>query len=423
MEREVSGYVGERDGEESMNNETMNNRHSPLSFLGQMPLSVKWGAGCYILMRTLLWGWGVIVVRVLPLPPAPPLYLPVVADPGGVLGVLLSPWNRWDVLWYIRIALEGYTVADARGAYNPLWGMSIGVLGRTLDGQYLLAGFVLTDLCALIFLIMLFEFAQREGYDGRRTVAMFLLYPMTFFVFLPYAEAMLLMWIAATLLALQGQRWGWVALFGSLAVLTKVMALALLIPVAWEWWKHRHNYSRWSVLWMGAPLLVEIGWISLRSLLLGTSWIDLNSSFGAASLILSPSYQTGFGATERLSWPGESLWLAFTAPWRLFPHAYTLTAIVHIPILLWVFYLTWRSWKRTRVAYTLYAVALIMTDLFIVVQDVPLQDAPRRWMMSLPLFLIASQSVSPQWKKVFIVGSMVVQLLLSALYVKWNVVG
>jgi hypothetical protein len=53
----------------------------------------------------------------------------------------------------------------------------------------------------------------------------------------------------------------------------------------------------------------------------------------------------------------------------------------------------------------------------------PLQDAPRRWLMAFPLFIAASTLQPGRWARWLVVAALLLQAFLSLLFVKWLVVG
>jgi hypothetical protein len=258
----------------------------------RLPESVRWGATLFMVVPLLFWLWGGLLMSLLPLPPLGPMYQPAVSAPPGLLGWALSPWNRWDVLWFTRIAVQGYGIVDGRSAFEPLFPLLISLLGRLLGGQTLIAAFLVSDACCLGSLILLYEIAQRDVQRGRRAVAALLLYPVAFFLFVPYNESLLLLLTLAVFLAARGGHWWLVGLCGALAVLTKVTAIMMLVAVAWELWERRQSDSLWNGLWLALLPLARVGWLMVQSLVFGTrGWLDFSSPYGLLTPFLSPDLQ------------------------------------------------------------------------------------------------------------------------------------
>jgi hypothetical protein len=81
------------------------------------------------------------------------------------------------------------------------------------------------------------------------------------------------------------------------------------------------------------------------------------------------------------------------------------------------------AFRLPRWSYRLYTVTVFVVDLILIVREIPLQNAPRWWMMAFPIFIAAAAYVPRKWERPLICASLLMQLLLSALYVKWVVVG
>ena len=56
------------------------------------------------------------------------------------IGTVVDIWARWDSVWIIRIAEQGYSSASQAAAFYPLYPGLVGSLGRLLLGHVVLAG-------------------------------------------------------------------------------------------------------------------------------------------------------------------------------------------------------------------------------------------------------------------------------------------
>jgi len=388
----------------------------------RLPESVRWCVAAFLVARVLFWLWGGLVMTLIPISPQGPFFQPAVPAPSGWLGWALAPWNRWDVFWYTRIAVQGYGIPDGRGAFAPLFPLLIAVLGRVLGGQYLMAAFVVSDACCLGSLILLYEVAQRDVQRGRRAVVALLIYPFAFFLFIPYTESLLLLLTLTAFLAARSGRWWLVGVCCALAVLTKTLAVVLLVPMAWELWKRRDTDALWKGLWLTLPVLAFMGWLVVRDLFFN---VQAGPSFASPYGLLTPFLSSDFAVAWNnavLSWPWNSLIAAVLAPFRLWPHLIATTAVIDLATLLGVLFLAILVFRLPRQSYGLYVLAVIVMSLIMIVKVVPLQDAPRRWLLAFPLFTAAAAYVPRRWERPLIYLSLLLQVLLSALFVKWAVV-
>ena len=101
----------------------------------------------FVVMRVLLSLW-VALVLVVTRPSTSPdavlrPYQGVEPVSGGAAELLLGVWQRFDTLWYLRIAAQGYAPHDGSTVYFPLYPMLIRLLGTLFASNYLLAALVL----------------------------------------------------------------------------------------------------------------------------------------------------------------------------------------------------------------------------------------------------------------------------------------
>src|SRR4030042_1077738 len=81
---------------------------------------------------------------------------------GGVAELLLGVWQRFDTLWYLRIAAQGYAPHDGSTVYFPLYPMLIRFLGTLFVGNYLLAALVISNLAFVGVLFCLYRLTERQ---------------------------------------------------------------------------------------------------------------------------------------------------------------------------------------------------------------------------------------------------------------------
>src|SRR5262249_61800804 len=81
-------------------------------------------------------------------PPSAPL--------GGWLArVFLEPWNRRDVEHFLKIAERGYRVDDGTLSVHPLYPLFGKLAGLLTGGNELLGLFIVSNVCAVLFLVKL----------------------------------------------------------------------------------------------------------------------------------------------------------------------------------------------------------------------------------------------------------------------------
>jgi hypothetical protein len=140
-------------------------------------------------------------------------------------------WAQWDAGWFLGIARHGYFSPQSTG-FMPLYPLLIRLFGGTLA-----SGLLVSSLSALVGFVYVARLAARElgGEEpASRTLLVLAAYPFAFFLFAPYTEATFLAAIAAALYYAREGAWGRAAIAAATAGLTRVTALALIIPIAWE---------------------------------------------------------------------------------------------------------------------------------------------------------------------------------------------
>src|SRR5512146_2467852 len=110
--------------------------------------------------------------------------------PQDGLWLLIAPWQRFDTVWYLRIAQWGYSGSDASGAYFPLLPILMRALGTLLGTNYLLAGLLINTVAVFCGFVLLYrlvvELADQK--TAERALLLWVTFPTAFYLFSGYAE-------------------------------------------------------------------------------------------------------------------------------------------------------------------------------------------------------------------------------------------
>lgn len=154
---------------------------------------------------------------------------------GAVRDALAAPFARWDSVWYLTIARDGYTdpLAPAFFPLYPLLVASVGALGPGL----LVGGMLVSLVSLLIALILLHRLAELElgaAYPQapHLTVLATALGPMSFFLTALYSESLFLALSLGAFLSARRGRWAAAGACGALATATRSQGLLLLGALA-----------------------------------------------------------------------------------------------------------------------------------------------------------------------------------------------
>lgn len=172
------------------------------------------------------------------LPQADPAGNPL--EPAGFLGY----WAHWDGAWYAEIVAQGYGErAPASTAFFPLYPLLV-KLGTMLGGGPAPWGVLVSLVSTLFALFFVYGISERL-YDARAARAATLclaFFPAAFFLNAVYTEALFLALTTGTVwAALVRRNFLLAGLLGALAAATRNVGVLLLVPLLWEWVRHRRE--------------------------------------------------------------------------------------------------------------------------------------------------------------------------------------
>lgn len=191
----------------------------------------------------------------------PPLY--------GLEHYLLQPWRNWDGHWYALIALEGYGVDRSVTAFYPLYPLLLHWGAWLLDGRLVLAGVLISNVCFLAALFLLYRLLAEDfsAAVARRALVLLALFPTAYYFTAVYSESLFLLVAVGAFYAARHNWWWLAGLCGFLATLTRVHGILLLLPLGILFLKQQGwNPRRWranpmSLTLVPAGLLVYMAYL------------------------------------------------------------------------------------------------------------------------------------------------------------------
>lgn len=196
----------------------------------------------------------------------------------------------WDAEYYLSIAVGGYDdpvmrripirqtgeVVSQNYAFFPLYPhvmrvvmVPLSVLNLTPIGMATLAGIIVALVGTLFGMIGLYDLAREElGEDGAIRAAFYLLiFPSGFFLAQVYTEGLFVGLAFCSLALLRRQKLVWAAVLAMLAVWTRAVGVALIVPLALTWYQGmRGQPFHRRVLLHGLAVLLPVaayaGWSS-----------------------------------------------------------------------------------------------------------------------------------------------------------------
>lgn len=365
----------------------------------------------FLILRLALSSWAVLVLATVPGMTNPdelarPYYGIEPVDE-GVAGWLLGPWQRFDTLHYLRLALYGYEPNTAHTVFAPLYPLLIRGLGSLLGGRHLLAALSVSNLSALGYFIVLFMLAKEE--IGRRATRRALLYtavfPTGFFLLAAYTEPLFLLLAVSAILAARRER-PWVAgTLGLLASLTRLPGWILALPLAYEYLRRRDfNLQRldWSAASLVLPPLGMAGFLGWRR------WAGLSP--------LARVYADHW--LQSADWVWSDL---ITSVQHILTGQATLVLVLNLVCAGLLLATAAIALRRLSLTYSLYVVPLLLFTLTASSAGRPLNALSRYTLVFFPMFMLLGRLGRRRWvNRLILYLSTPLLLYLSGQFFLWG---
>ena len=183
--------------------------------------------------------------------------IPALTSPIGGLGdILAAPLARWDAVWFLSIAGEGYGGADSpRHAFFPLYPLlarGLAELGGGGAAAILVAAYAVSLAAFLGALVLLYRLTALEL--GRRAAwpALLLLcvFPASLYFGAPYSESLFLLCSVGAFYAARTGSWAWAGVAAAGASATRSAGILLLLPLAVLYLQASGRRLRLDALWL-----------------------------------------------------------------------------------------------------------------------------------------------------------------------------
>jgi hypothetical protein len=316
----------------------------------------------------------------------------------GVHYLLLGTWERFDTLWYLHVAANGYDRPDAV-VFFPLYPALIRVLSFAMPPMF--AALTVSSLAAFFLFWGLQELLKPDYGEetARQAVVFCAVWPASFIFFSGYPESLLLALTVWSLHMAQANRWLEAIVLSAASVSTKAVGLAVLAPLMVIAFRNRRA--------MIAPLLLlSVVFVAV-----------LEYVQHAAGETMSAAYRDFWRTTTAAPW--NTVRAALSALF-LDPN---LILILNLLCLVLVCALAFSS--RVRIEYLIYAGAVIAMVLCKRTEP-PLQSMIRYMLIIFPAFVgLARITRASRHRRLFVtfcIGLFTVNLGLLWLFEGWSLV-
>jgi hypothetical protein len=358
-------------------------------------------------------------------------------DPGGVtrpfgaLGdLLVGPAARWDAVWYLNIANDGYGANDDRDAFFPLYPLLVRG-GGWLCGSPVAAGIAISLVAFLVALAALHRLAVLEvGAEGARWAVLALaFFPGSLWFSAVYSESLFLMVSVGAVLCARRERWAAAALLGALGAATRSAGLLLAIPLALLW------FDAWRA---GRARLRTAAWLGVVPLGLAAfcGYLALDGASAGAPFSAQDTWHrtlagpwAGVADGASAAWDGVRQLVHGPPPPTYFDGAagdamaigrhnvaLFLCLVVAVPALI-------GALRRLPLAHGAYAFCALLLPLSYPVGPQPLMSLPRFLAVLYPLFLWLGWWLArgSSWRRAVVLGVFAAALAAcSALFATWH---
>ena len=287
---------------------------------------------------------------------------------------LVTPFEKQDALWFLRIATDGYRPDDVSAAFFPLYPVAVRVVTPLVGGHPLAAGLLVSNLAFLGALLVLYSLTAREFGEtlARRTVLYRSVFPTALFFFAPYSESLFLLLAVTSFWGARRSKWWTAGLAGAGAALTRSVGL-VLVPALLVEAVHQAREGKKGLpgrlAWSLAPALGTLSYLAYWQS--RDNWrapFDIQSNWGRH---LGLPWVTLAEATTD-AFANGSYWM--------------LDWLVVVPVLVAAAY----GLFKLRPSYSVYAWVSVVTPLCLMFDDRPLMSLPRFVAVVFPAFWAAA---------------------------------
>src|SRR3954468_21270022 len=364
--------------------------------------------------RLLVWASGAAAAALFGLSARIQLFDPgAVTRPFGPAGnALVAPLARWDSVWFLAIANDGYPADDPRrGAVFPLYPLLVPP-GGGIVRQPILAGAIVSLACFAVALVLLHRLTELElgAPAARMTVWALALFPGAVFFSAVYSEALYLMLSVGCIYAARTGRWPAAGALGALGAAPRGAGVLLVVPLA--------------VLWLarGERRLRDAAWIAFvpAGLAAFCAALALGGGDAFAPLHAQDVWFRPFAG------PFAGVWDGTAAAWRGLRHLdapFARADVVLFAFLALAVPAVAGVLRRLPLAYGAYVLAALAPRLSYPVGPQPLMSLPRFLAVLFPLFmwLGAWMADGGRARRIAVLGPSAAGLVaVSAVFATWH---
>jgi Mannosyltransferase (PIG-V) len=330
----------------------------------------------------------------------------------------LNIWNRWDTVWYISIATDGYTYAphaQTSVVFYPVLPLLLLILHYPFSflpfNSYLVAGTLIAWVsflaaCCVLYRMTLERFGQATAYGAVLLLATF---PFSLFYGAAYTESLFLLLALLAFYAIEKQRWWLAASIALIAGATRptgvFVGVCVVAAYALDWYQTRHPLRR-DLLSLALVPLGTLAYLSYCAYQWGDFFAPMrvsDANWRRGSLRLDGLSQGAYLLTH------PDAWLNGTDYKPLLFGLYSVLALlflISLPVI----------WRRLGPIYALYAALAILVP---ILTDDVMVSVGRYLSVVFPTFIVLAHALRerPAPRDALAVGGAIFLSLFTVMFV------
>ena len=177
----------------------------------------------------------------------------------------LNVFLRWDAMHYTKIAALGYGVySPGNYAFFPLYPAMISLLTTVTGIPYAYSGLVISRLCFLGAVLLLYKFAEEEFGEkiALRSVICLMVFPGSFFFLSAYTESVSLLFVICVFFFCRRKNWLFASVFAMLFASLRQVGILIGLIILLEYLRnidYKVKRIRPDILWL---CLIPVGLFS-----------------------------------------------------------------------------------------------------------------------------------------------------------------
>ncbi len=355
------------------------------------------------------------------------LWPPAVPVSDWIERVFISPWYRWDVEWYTKIILNGYSPNDGTANFHPLYpwlGKIFTFLGFRPVGSLL----IISSIATLLLLLMLKRHILLDFDKNKSKVALLiiLVFPIYFILFAPYPESVFLLLSVICFYFLRTKRWVFAGISAFFAVLTRQQGVFLVFPYMWEIWESSgRSINQIKSLWRSWLTILFIPfsyllWIGYRLYIIGESIQITNNLQEIIYSVFISSSAERVVPYQGFTWPWNTLTLGYdkitTSP--------DLDIWINVFLILMFIGAITVGWKNMSSSNRLYSAVIFLVSFSYFTGPIhPFMGLPRHLSLAFPIFIGLTPWLSNRnlfmWLYIFISQGFMLILITAYILTAW----